>query len=338
MRPFISYPPTRLSLRMFLACGLAGMSHHSLSAQSIILESQEWNYSHGQLFGTTQFQDTYEKQDFQESEEQLFSMSFGETYSGELEGFSTAQGVLITDYEGVYQDLLVTEVQSNGDYESMLSIEYTSSWDLFLFSTDESAFMTSDSRLDGSIYFSVPEETLCVLQVTLNVDAFSSSAEVATVLRASVGISGDGLYTELELELPVDISGELVASREISLDAGDYAGDVSLDLFYSDNGGGVMFAEGASACTVTLFGRALSAPELPIRLSVAPGDEPDSLHFSATNLEIGKYYELIASPDLSFTDTSVVTSLERKVLFPETTVSIGSMGPQQFFRLVELED
>jgi hypothetical protein len=275
--------------------------------QTIVLQSQEWDYSHEQSFQVSNFSDVYQKADITPPSVEPVALAHEWDFSGEHQIVSTGGGFSSLQYESLYSDSLSSIAQ-------------------------------------GRIQFSVPEASRFVLSVTMNGEnlAIANSSQLA--VEAKIDVYNESEIRSIEIYFPSYgggesgfEGGESISTKEFSLNPGDYIADISLAIFAVGQGEAFVLLDGNCDIAVTLFGRSLSAPDLPVGLSVTSGKQ-DVLLFSASNLEIGKTYGLQSSPDLNFGSPNTVSNFKRKILFPVEEVFIGSMGPQQFFRLVELED
>jgi hypothetical protein len=156
-------------------------------------------------------------------------------------------------------------------------------------------------------------------------------------------ISGGRQEIRVDFELPFgredegNSSDEFVLTREIALPPADYRAsygcEYRVESAHSD--GGVSEHLGDYEIELSLFVRSDLAPTQPVQLEVRGSDTEDHLTFSTTNLEIGKAYKLMASPNLDFSDASLVHVFRRDVLHPEHDLDISNWGSSHFFRLVE---
>ena len=312
--------------------------------QTIVLQSQEWDYSHEQSFQVSNFSDVYQKADITPPSVEPVALAHEWDFSGEHQIVSTGGGFSSLQYESLYSDSLSSILRSNGSFESMLAVDYEAAWDVEQIAIGDEGRTNFDSITQGRIQFSVPEASRFVLSVTMNGEnlAIANSSQLA--VEAKIDVYNESEIRSIEIYFPSYgggesgfEGGESISTKEFSLNPGDYIADISLAIFAVGQGEAFVLLDGNCDIAVTLFGRSLSAPDLPVGLSVTSGKQ-DVLLFSASNLEIGKTYGLQSSPDLNFGRPNTVANFERKILFPVEEVFIGSMGPQQFCRLVELED
>lgn len=250
----------------------------------------------------------------------------------------TDEGMSFLDFSTESEQGLRTAVRSE-KFESEISIYFNAEWahDHFL-SGGDSAF-NYDYSASGYLRFSLSEASEVVLSTAVDVDSLSSTLDGGIHVTFDISIRSDEEESALTFRKESGGFIEAAGRRYIRLEPGDYSLEVNsrLEAFTSGNGGYV-FSEGLGHIHFILLARSLAAPEESVGLSLESPLGLEQLRFRPSNMSLADAYELQASPDLDFSDAQILDYVRRNELQPEIEVDISRMGPQQFFRLVRVQD
>lgn len=314
-----------------------------LAGGNLQIISQEWDYSYSQAVTLDAFQDSLSESDYAAGVESVQLGPHEWKSSGSLSGFNVAGGLFLGDYSTTYTDDFSSDVQENQDSESMYRFSWDSEWTKGIFTYGEASSEFS-IYITGRVYFRVMEDLDAVLALESELEYYSYSNDALSEIYVQVGISDLEGDSDLTFSFPLSPSspGTLASrvfnySKELSFEPGQYVAEFGIHLLADS---GVLQAgsfTGSSVVDFSMLARSESAPDRPIGLRIEKTQDEDRMLFTASNLEVGKTYGLYGSPDLDFSESRLLGTFDRRVLYPELEIDIETLGGKHFFKLIEDE-